>query len=195
VLYVTFLRHPVQQFLSYLYHVRGHFSAISDPALLSCLPPNLPRLSLRETADWILAQRREINFSENYTINFFANPVAGHLDDNGYRRARLGIVQNLLRQFFFVGIAERLDQCLDLLRDKLAPRDIKLPAGPAPVLNTSLREQTKLSDISWIHEHDRVGKRLLESVAEDDALYRWAVERLERSVRGVDLIKAGEPRQ
>jgi hypothetical protein len=67
ILYVTFLRDPVQQFISYLSYTRQVFRHIQDPELLSHLPPNMADRSLRDCADWLLKQdsRTFRNFREN----------------------------------------------------------------------------------------------------------------------------------
>lgn len=178
ILYMTFLREPVKQFVSYLYHVRRNFATIADPGLRSCLPPNLPQLSMRDTADWIMSQPRDINFRENYTVNFLARPAVGHLSEDEYRRVRLETVKEMLDRFLFVGISEHLEESLNVLRTRLARYNLKLSSGPAPRLNVS--SEARDHDLLWLNERDRVGKRLLESVSEDDALYRWALARFQQ---------------
>ncbi len=77
MLYVTFLRDPVEQFVSYMTHVRKHYSGITSRTLLESLPPNAPQLTLREFAHWLLTQDRDIPFRENHNgVNFFARHSA-----------------------------------------------------------------------------------------------------------------------
>ncbi len=178
ILYVTFLRDPVKQFVSYLYHVRRNFATIADPGLRSCLPPNLPQLSMRDIADWIMSHPRDINFRENFTVNFLTRPTLGHLPEHKYRRVRLETAKQILRRFFFVGISEHLEESVNLLRPELARCGLQLRPGRVPKLNVS--SEANDDHLLWLNERDPVGKRLIESVAEDDALYRWALARFRR---------------
>ena len=105
--YVTFLRQPVEQFLSYLSFTRCVFGHISDPDLLSHLPPRMPELSLRECARWLLRHdtKKFINFRENYVTNFFARYEVQErygfcYTDPAYRIVRLHLARNVLRRFF-----------------------------------------------------------------------------------------------
>ncbi len=180
MLYVTFLRHPVEQFISYLTFARKVFSSIRDPNLLSCLPPNAPALSLREAARWILTCDREVNFRENYTTNFFARfpfqaQYGGSAPGACYREKRLSIAQRTLEQFFFVGIVEHMDRSLSLLQSLAEKGGLAFPTGQISVENTS--GETR-DDLSWIREEDEVGGRLLRSIQEDTLLYLGACERL-----------------
>jgi hypothetical protein len=191
VLYLTFLRNPVEQFISYLTYVRKHFADIQHhPDLISCLPPNLPALSLREAARWILNSEREVNFRENFTVNFFArfpsrDASRGIVDDKQYRKVRLAIAKSTLEDFFFVGITEQLDRSLRVLRALGKRCNIPIPDNELPFENVSREGR---ADVTWIHSGDEVGALLLNSVREDQLLYNFAVARLEQAERSDTII-------
>ena len=181
LVYVTFLRKPVDQFISYLTYVRKVFPAIQDPNLLSCLPPDLPSLSLREAAHWILTREHDVNFRENYTTNFFArfpfrNEYGDSMPEGFYREKRLSIAQRVLEQFFFVGITEQMDRSISLMQFLAQEQGLAFPHGKVSIENTSFDGR---GDLSWIREDDEVGALLLASVEEDNQLYASAVARLD----------------
>ncbi len=184
--YVTLLRDPVEQFISYITFTKKHYAAIRDPILLKHLPPEMPSLSVRECARWILNGGRDVfvNFRDNYTTNFFARHVA--LDaraykysDHRYKRRRLKLAQQVLDRFLFVGIVEQMEESWQLLRMRAGEIGIDLSDGAVSCENPSadLRD-----DLSWMHAGDEVGKKLLESLAEDRELYRGALQKFERQV-------------
>ena len=169
VLYVTFLRDPIQQFVSYMTHIKKHYSGITSESLLAAVPPDAPQLTLREFARWLLTQERDIPFRENHNVNFFARhsaPVA--LD-------RLQAAKAALESFFFVGITERMEESMNKLRALARAAGLDFPPGPMPVENTSADYR---DDLSWIHPGDEVGYMLLRSVEEDRQLYDWAAARV-----------------
>ena len=76
MLYVTFLRDPIEQFVSYMTHIKKHYLKITSRSLLEAVPPDAPQLTLREFARWLLTQDRDIPFRENHNVNFFARHSA-----------------------------------------------------------------------------------------------------------------------
>ena len=184
LLYITFLRDPIQQFLSYITYCRKHYAAISigDANLTASLPRNLSALSLREAAQWILTRKQRINFRENYATNYFAELAyqsrhgCGAVASRSYQRKRLGIAKQILRRFFFVGIYERMERSVQLLRALAREYDIEFPDGSITVENTS--HETR-DDLNWLHSDDQVGSLLLRSVKEDQKLYGWACKRFD----------------
>ena len=121
VLYVTFLRNPIDQFISYITHIKKNYHVIVDKPLLSALPPDPTQMSVREIARWLLTCEQEVNFHENYTVNFFARySVPGETGpfrkDKKYVKRRLSAAMGILDRFFFVGIAEQMDLSVALLR-------------------------------------------------------------------------------
>src|SRR5271166_1497633 len=181
IVYITFLRNPVDQFISYITHIKKHFATIPDKPLLSALPPDPTKMSVREIARWILTCDREVNFHENYTVNFFARysmpGVTGPFrKDKAYVKHRLSAASRILDRFFFVGIAEQMDLSVAILRTLMSKSKLDLPQGEVPIDNTSFEFR---DDLSWIHHDDVVGRLLLNSVREDQMLYQRAMERLQ----------------
>lgn len=177
--YVTFIRDPVQQFISYITYTRKFYEHICDPLLLAQLPPRMPALTVRESARWILHGPQTVfrNFRENYSTNFFARyPV---LDSRGfeykdplYKGMRQDTARQVLSGFLMVGIAEHMSESWTLLRCRTAKLGIDLPDVCMPVENVTNEERERMD---WVHADDEVGSRLLASVEEDEKLYRWAL--------------------
>ncbi len=186
MLYATFLRNPLEQWISYLTYTRKVYDRIPDPVLLQHLPPDMPGRSLRDCAQWLLSRNTETftNFRENYVTNFFARyeVAAQHgfdYADPRYRRMRLRVARQALRRFFFVGITEDLEASLWLLRRKLAGTGLDIPALPVPAENSSHEQR---DDLSWLSTKDPVGRQCLASLREDRQLYRWARTRWQREL-------------
>jgi hypothetical protein len=168
-LYVTFLRDPVQQFVSYMTHIKKHYAEITSESLLAAVPRDASQLTLREFARWLLTQDCEIPFRENHNVNFFARHSAPAASD------RLEAAIAALEGFFFVGITERMDESINKLRTLARAAGVEFPPGPIPVENTSADYR---DDLGWIHPGDEVGSILLRSVEKDRQLYDWAAARL-----------------
>jgi hypothetical protein len=171
MLYVTFLRDPIEQFVSYMTHIKKHYAGITSESLLEAVPPDAPRLTLREFARWLLTQDRDIPFRENHNVNFFARHSAPAALD------RLEAAKAALDGFFFVGITERMEESMRKLRTVMRGPGLDLPPGFMPVENTSSDYR---DDLSWINPDDEVGSLLLRSVEKDRQLYDWAAARLDR---------------
>jgi Sulfotransferase family len=174
MLYVTFLRDPIQQFVSYMTHIKKHYAGITSQSLLEAVPPDAPQLTLREFARWLLTQDRDVPFRENHNVNFFARHSAPTARD------RLEAAKAALDGFFFVGITERMEESVAKLRDLARGSGLDFPPGPMPVENTSADYR---DDLGWISPDDEVGSMLLRSVQEDRQLYDWAAARLDGAGR------------
>ncbi len=180
-LYVTFLRKPVEQFISYLTYTKKYHSKIPDQGLLECLPERAAELPLREIARWVLTHPG-VPFHENYLVNYFAqfqySKVAGRADvsDPQYRAARLAIAQTVLANFFLTGITERMDESVRRFQALGQRYEIQVPSGEVQVENVSNEFR---DDLRWIQPDDEVGAMLLASIAEDQRLYDWALARFE----------------
>jgi hypothetical protein len=170
IVYVTFLRDPIQQFISYMTHAQKHYAAITSQSLLEALPPNTPQLSLREFARWLLTSGRDIPFRENHNVNFFARHSFPLAPD------RLEAAKTALSGFFFVGITEKMDESVRELQALAAREGLDFPEDAISVENTSGDYR---GDLSWIHRADEVGALLMRSIEKDRQLYDWATERLE----------------
>lgn len=169
VLYITFLRDPIEQFVSYMTHIQKHYSTITAQNLLEAVPPGAQQVSLREFARWLLTQERDIPFRENHNVNFFArhsHPAAAD---------RLEAAKAALDEFFFVGITEKMEESIRKLRARACQAGVDFPPGPMLFENIS---NDYRDDLSWINPADEVGALLLRSVEKDRQLYDWVVARL-----------------
>jgi len=173
MLYVTFLRDPIEQFVSYMTHIKKHYATITSESLLDAVPPDAPQLTLREFARWLLTEDRDIPFRENHNVNFFSRHTAPTAPD------RLEAAKAALAEFFFVGITERMADNMAKLGVLARAAGLDFPPGPIPVENTSAEYR---DDLSWINPADEVGSLLLRSVEKDRQLYDWAVARLNEYV-------------
>ena len=169
MLYVTFLRDPIEQFVSYMTHFKKYYPAITSESLLEAVPPDAPRLALREFAKWLLTNERDIPFRENHNVNFFSRHNAPAATD------RLEAAKAALEEFFFVGITERMEESMAKLGALARGAGLDFPTDCLPVENTSAEYR---DDLSWINPDDEVGSLLLRSVEKDRQLYDWAAARL-----------------
>ncbi|MGA2132398.1 MAG: sulfotransferase family 2 domain-containing protein [Bryobacteraceae bacterium] len=169
ILYMTFLRDPIEQFVSYMTHIKKHYSRITAQNLLESVPPDAPKLSLREFARWLLTQEQDIPFRENHNVNFFARHSHPGAPD------RLEAAKAALSEFFFVGITERMEESMAKLRGHARLAGVDFPSDPVLVENVS---NDYREDLGWIQPCDEVGALLLRSVEQDRQLYDWAVARL-----------------
>jgi len=169
MLYVTFLRDPIQQFISYMTHIQKHYGTITSQSLLEAVPANAPQLTQREFARWLLTSRRDIPFRENHNVNFFTRHSAPDAAD------RLAAAKAQLSEFFFVGITERMEESVQKLASLARESGVEFPSGHIPFANTSADYR---GDLGWIRADDEVGALLLRSVEQDRQLYDWAAARL-----------------
>jgi len=169
MLYVTFLRDPIQQFVSYMTHIKKYYETITSRSLLDAVPPDTPRLTLREFARWLVTNDRDIPFRENHNVNFLARHNSPAAAD------RLDAAKRALEQFVFVGITERMDESMSKLQAQARKAGLDFPTDPIPSENIS---NDYRDDLSWIHPDDEVGRLLFRSVELDRQLYDWALARL-----------------
>lgn len=169
MLYVTFLREPIQQFVSYMTHIKKHYASITAKTLLEAVPPDAPEVTLREFARWLLTADRDVPFRENHNVNFFSRHSGREAGD------RLAAAKATLGEFFFVGITERMEESMSKLKALTRDAGLEFPPDPIPVENTSADYR---DDLAWIEPEDEVGSLLLQSVEEDRRLYDWAAARL-----------------
>jgi hypothetical protein len=185
VLYVTFLRDPLEHFISYLTYSKKYFERLSEGAL-SELPPRASTLSSRDFADWIIV-RNKVPYRENFQSNFFARihflALHPERDERLYLASRPLLVRTILQQFFFVGVAERMEESLRCLACLGRQFDVEFPGGPIGIENVSSDYRDSLE---WIHAGDEVGARLLASLAEDRRLYEWNLARFEGVLAAAD---------
>lgn len=178
VRYVTFIRHPVKQFISYRNYICRTYNAIADSNLLRCLPPAGDKLSSREFARWVLTRSPEdAPFRENYITNFLAHPANDFTlrVDRQYKPRRIDIAKSVLDQFFFVGLVEKMQESYERLCELLNANGVHLPQDSVPIENVS---NDFTDDTEWIKPSDEVGGLLLASLQDDITLYDWARRRL-----------------
>ena len=180
LLYITFLRNPIDQFISNITYVKKNFQDLRhDQPLMACFPPDVTSLSIREIAHWILTRDAEVNFQENFTVNFFSRYTLcdspNGLDMAQYRKQRLATAKKVLEDFLFVGLADDMNRSISVLRKRVEAANLPFPPGKVPFENMSLDFR---GDLSWINFDDEVGSLLLDSVREDQQLYDWAQIRL-----------------
>jgi hypothetical protein len=192
-LYVTFLRHPIEHFVSFLTFVKKRYYTIPDEALLNSLPERTPELPLREIADWVLSHPGA-PFHENYQVNHFAkyqySKIAEVSNEQEYRAARLAIAKTVLANFFLTGITKEMDESVSRFRSLAEVYGIETNFGDVPVENVSREFR---DDLSWICPDDYVGYMLLASTEEDQKLYDWALSRFNQKVPEVEVAKSDVP--
>jgi hypothetical protein len=193
VLYVTFLRSPVELFISYLTYTKKHHDKIPDQGLLESLPQRAAEMSLREIARWILS-RPGVPYYENSSVNYFAeyqySKIAGAANEQEYRAARLAIAKTVLANFFLTGITEQMDESVRRFQSLAELYGIEAPGGDVLVENVSREFR---DDLSWISPDDEVGAMLLASNLEDQKLYDWALAQFRQEVPETDSPKVPQP--
>jgi hypothetical protein len=198
-LYVTFLRDPVTHFVAYLTYIKKVFNNVVEEELRRCIPQDTPDMNLRDMAEWVLTRDTAVPFKENYQVNFFAEyawaSVSGYQRAPSqygmsrwdpdqfarYRQVRLDLARFVLSNFFFVGLVEDIQAGVIRLREKCDSVGVKLAEQPIGCEN-SAREFR--DDLSWLHQRDRVGKLLFESLQEDFELYSWVKKAYDSTVKG-----------
>lgn len=180
--YFTVLRDPLEQYLSYLHYMQQVQGEITNAAAAERLPPNCAALSSREFTAWLLERPQLFAERENAQTNFLAEyawreRAADPADLAAYRRERLAVAVEILNGFAMVGTVERLPESLTLLRRRAVAWGFALL--PADAVGRENVTQRARDDRSWIGEHDDVGRRLLASMADDRALYAYAVRALD----------------
>jgi hypothetical protein len=88
----------------------------------------------------------------------------------------LEAAKSVLSEFFFVGIAERMDESSAKPHALAESAGLDFPPGPVGIENTSSEFRR---DLSWIDPADEIGSMLLDSLRLDRQLYDWAVARLD----------------
>ncbi len=186
MLYFTILRHPLAHFLSIVRYMLQEREAFE-------VPPDVPDTSRAVTA-WLLERPPGSLFRENTQTNHLAlypwcDATFGRCDPDhverwapadraAFERERLDLAKHVLRSFVTVGAVERLTDTLTVLRRRSALHGLDLlPVEDVPHDNVT---RVPLDDISWI-EHEPLGRRLLESLADDWELYVYALELLDEA--------------
>jgi hypothetical protein len=175
---ITFLRNPTSQFLSLLRYTRQSFGRL--PAeVRRWWPDDTPHLGLRELADRYLRTSAALTGTTQLSqqTRFFCplnytNPVVRY-DSTIYGHNNLSVASRILENFFFVGLVERMEESLELLKTKLkkAGIDLVVPA------NICANQTDRSESLDWLNENDPVGKRVLMANRNDELLYHRFAER------------------
>lgn len=184
--YFSILREPLEHVLSYVRYMRQERAAFD-------LPPGLGD-DTRDIAAWLLARSLDSPFRENPQTNHLAlytwcaatsgrcEPATygrwSRADHHAYWNQRLDVARDVLRSFLCVGTVERLNDTLELLRERSRTVGIGLlPVSRMVHINTTNHDN---DDLSWMDADDSLGRQLRESLTTDVELYRFANEMLDR---------------
>jgi hypothetical protein len=190
-LYVTFLRNPLDQFVSYITFLKKNKLFLTETHQLY-VPPDCHEMTVRDIARWLVDNERDVPFKSDYTVHFlsemvFRDRTAGlrELLDGAegfraamrevYERCAVDIALAVLERFFFVGIVEEMERSIVLLSERLAPYGLRLKDSTFQRENVSNHLR---GDTSWLNESDDVGRRVLKSIEKDFLLYKRCRERL-----------------
>jgi hypothetical protein len=187
--YITILREPIARWISFVrfFHVlRGG-------------DENGPLITLREHAEQLLAKPAHETLAEICgQVNFLAEHEwyreqrhdAVVIDWSAdvdlfarYRRERLGLAETLIERFEVVGVVERLEDFVRVLRARAGAWDV--PLLPVTGIPPMLVTERPPVDASFITPADSVGRRLLDAFAEEFELYRLGNARLTRDLARV----------
>lgn len=197
--YVCFLRDPLEQFVSYTSYIKKNFDSLR-PAHKMLLPPDLDRISLRESARQIMTAERPVPFAANFATWFltaaaFRRGLPNNLDaaarakaDALYRRIDLQMALDTLSNFILVGLSDRMADSIALLRHAVKPYGLNLDQVAAGHENVS---KDYVDDTSWLTPDDEVGAMVLRSVEKDRQLYAAMRRRFDSALRAAGLAKDG----
>jgi hypothetical protein len=189
--YFSLLREPLEHVLSYVRYMRQERLAFDLPANLS--------EETRDITAWLLGRSLDSPFRENPQTNHLAlytwcaatsgrcEPATygrwSSADQHAYWNERLDVAKDVLRSFLCVGTVERMNETIQLLRERSHAVGIELlPAEQMVHVNTTSHDN---DDLSWTDANDPLGRQLRESLAVDVELYRFANEMLDRVTGGV----------
>jgi len=204
--YFTLLRDPAQHVISWVrYYYQVHDAVAEANQAAAAVSTGEANRAAATTSTRDLVQRlldgpADDPFRENMQTNYFAlyawcelelkqrgcHPETYHLwpEDtlSAYRRERLDLAKEILRSFIAVGTVERVIDTLDVLRDRANLLGFNL-CDSQELTFENVTSMQVIKDTGWIGEHDPVGRRFLESIADDTSLYAFAREQLERGLR------------
>jgi hypothetical protein len=117
--------------------------------------------------------KRDINFRENFTVNFFARfsyrAASGNaVDDFHCRSTRLTLVKDTLESFFFPALSNRWSEVCRCCARWANGAISKYQINKLPFENVSREGR---GDQTWIHSGDEVGGLTSRVVREDQILY------------------------
>lgn len=190
-LYVTFLRDPADQFVSYIKFVKNNWAKLSDEHRRR-LPPNGDVLPARDLAHWLVTSGDEALFNRDYVVGYMtevllrdevrrlAHHVGNHSDLAGvlrslYERIAVELAISVLEDFFFVGIVEEMETSMALFRERLEPYGFELDISDYRRENVS---PPVAGGTEWLRQDDAVGGLVLQSLRKDYQLYNHFKSRL-----------------
>jgi hypothetical protein len=197
--YFTLLRDPFEHALSIASCMRVQRATFG-------LPANVGN-DTKDILAWLLARPLNAPFRENTQTNHLAlatwcETTSGRCeaaaygtwssdDQRRYQSERLDVAKSVLRSFLCVGVVERLQESLVVLRRRSAALGIDLLSpGVIGHVNATRRPD----DLSWIGPGSTLGARLRASIAVDIKLYAFAREMLETAISapaGADGVSEG----
>ena len=188
-LYVTFLRNPIDQFVSYITFLKKNKPHLTETHRLY-VPPDVDLMTVRDIAHWLVGNEHEVPFKSNYTVRFLSEiefrrhtaSLTELLDGREasalrdlYERVALDLAVAVLERFFFVGIVEEMENSVALVGERLKQRGLEL--GCADFRRENVSEHFR-GDLGWLDESDAVGRLVFQSLAKDVRLYEHFRERL-----------------
>lgn len=173
VLYLTFLRDPLQLTLSLFRFLRGQYAKLSVDQR-STLPPHLDRMSLREIAKFHLENWFDDSGQFSMQTAFFSPVPRSAMNSRPagsgfYGKVDLARAQQELRRFFFVGIVERMAESLELLTIKLNSVGVDIDCASMAKENVT---EANSAEESWLNPADEVGRAILGCNLADYSLYQ-----------------------
>ncbi|MGH7213420.1 MAG: hypothetical protein ACREIT_01365 [Tepidisphaeraceae bacterium] len=163
-LYVTLLRDPYRQVKSYIRYVKWNYTAFPE-RVRRFLPQGADRMSQVD-----IARRMMDTCPEGYmaTFHFLPCPFLA-------MSAEAGPVIERLERFAAVGVVEEINASLELMRRRLLPQGIELPAGPLPRVNESPESGP---DDAELDAYQPLRDFLHDYAAADFEVHAWAQRRL-----------------
>lgn len=164
MLYFTVLRDPAERYLSYMRYCQKNYDTLSNEHK-AMLPEGFLGMGVVEYIRW-QASRLESGkgVSSNLQCQYFAKPTNEI------------VAQQILRDFFFVGVTEEMELSVRVLREKARAFGIELADIPVTRENTTDELKAK----SLREADDPEVKEFLSKLAHDRRLVKWAKQRLRR---------------
>jgi hypothetical protein len=140
------------------------------------LPEGFRDMGVVEYIRWQAERLESSNgLTSNLQCQYFSRP-------NNLRMA-----QRVLRDFFFVGLTDRMALSLAVLKARLAVWGIELADPPAERVNAT----TEMYDKTLREAEDPSVRKFLERMSDDRGLVKWARARLEREAAMLGVTDPG----
>ncbi len=162
-LYVCFIRDPAQRHLSYFRYCRKNYATLSK-GHRAVLPRDFQSMSMAAFFRWQSERDRTAGATPNRQVRRLS------WGDDLQRAI------DVLSAFFLVGVTDKLDRGIQLMRRKLEPWGLRLVEGDATRENRTGELDCETREVA----QDADVQAYLKNVEADSALYRWAKERFER---------------